>query len=377
VFTRSDSNSFHVYHVNLSREFRPEGDPKMLINESARSGQSGWTPDGSAIVLIRGAGFDTSLWRVRRSRSGLQPEKPERMAFAKQGVMHPAISRQGRLAYGEMSGDVDVWRLEVRDARPSEKPAVRLIASTSLDHDMRYSPDGTRIAFASTRSGSHEIWICDSNGENASQLTNIGSPFYTADARWSPDGQTIAFNSDVVEKRSAYLVNVSGGKTKRLDVGSIEGWSRDGKYIYMKLAANTKGLFKMPVTGGDLAEVPTKFFDRGALESPDGKYLYYEAYDGNAFTIRRLRLQDGDDIQLISSVNADNYAVASSGIYFIPNGPHPAIQFFSFADSKTSTIAKLPRTALYGFSLSPDERYLLYTQYEDRGSNLMLVENFH
>ena len=181
----------------------------------------------------------------------------------------------------------------------------------------------------------------------------------------------------MVEKRSAYLVNASGGKTKRLGVRAIEGWSRDGKYIYVKSAADTKGLFKTPVAGGNPVKVPAKCFDSGAIESPDGKYLYYEGYDGNAFTIRRQRLQDGDDVQLISSVNADNFAVASTGIYFIPDGPHPAIQFLSFADGKTSTIAKLPRMALYGFSLSPDERYLLYTQYEDRGSNLMLVENFH
>lgn len=260
-------------------------------------------------------------------------------------------------------------------AKPEDSPGVRLISSTRLDHDMRYSPDGRRIAFASSRSGSHEIWVSDSDGSNQMQLTNIGGAYYTAAPQWSPDGKTIVFNSNVFDKRLPYLIPSSGGKPKRLDVDAVEGWSHDGKYMYVKSSRTGSGeLFKRSINGGDLISVPTRSYFGRAVESADGKYLYYERVD---WSIQRLSLQGGGEVQMLPSVANDNFAIANAGIYFIPSGPNSAIQFLNFADRHISTILKLPQSSLFGFALSPDEKWLLYTQYEDRGSNLMLVENFH
>jgi len=43
----------------------------------------------------------------------------------------------------------------------------KLIASTKLESEPQYSPDGQVIAFVSTRSGASEIWACDRNGGHA------------------------------------------------------------------------------------------------------------------------------------------------------------------------------------------------------------------
>jgi len=39
-------------------------------------------------------------------------------------------------------------------------------------------------------------------------------------------------------------------------------------------------------------------------------------------------------------------------------------------------LATIPKTAQWGFSVSPDERRILYTQLDRQGSDLMRVENF-
>ena len=52
------------------------------------------------------------------------------------------------------------------------------------------------------------------------------------------------------------------------------------------------------------------------------------------------------------------------------------VQFLSFADQKTRVVATLKQGVYHGFSLSPDERWLLYAPYGHGGSNVMLVENF-
>jgi hypothetical protein len=53
-----------------------------------------------------------------------------------------------------------------------------------------------------------------------------------------------------------------------------------------------------------------------------------------------------------------------------------AVQFLSFADQKTRVVATIKQDVYVGFSLSPDERWLLYAPYGRGGSNVMLVENF-
>jgi hypothetical protein len=51
-------------------------------------------------------------------------------------------------------------------------------------------------------------------------------------------------------------------------------------------------------------------------------------------------------------------------------------EFLSFATGRVTTLAQLSGRAAYGFSVSPDGRWLLYSQYEQKGADLMLVENF-
>ena len=43
---------------------------------------------------------------------------------------------------------------------------------------------------------------------------------------------------------------------------------------------------------------------------------------------------------MLPSVANNNLAVASTGIYFVPSGQSPSIQFLNFADRKISTILK-------------------------------------
>jgi hypothetical protein len=51
------------------------------------------------------------------------------------------------------------------------------------------------------------------------------------------------------------------------------------------------------------------------------------------------------------------------------------IQFLSFATAKVKTVAPISYP-FEGLSVSPDGRSILFSQYEESGSDLMLVENF-
>jgi hypothetical protein len=87
----------------------------------------------------------------------------------------------------------------------------------------------------------------------------------------------------------------------------------------------------------------------------------------------------GEERQVLPSVAYHAFSVVNQGIYFIPepgsDGKY-SIQFLSFATGKVKTIAPMTRPPVEGLSVSPDGRFLLFSQGDESGSDLMLVENF-
>src|SRR4051794_1317531 len=74
--------------------------------------------------------------------------------------------------------------------------APRQITAAGTNSRPRWSPDGRKLAFVSTRDGSAQIWVLDmANGGEATKLTSLSTG---ADGiAWSPDGATLLFSSDV------------------------------------------------------------------------------------------------------------------------------------------------------------------------------------
>ena len=88
-------------------------------------------------------------------------------------------------------------------------------SSTFDEHTPDYSPDGTQLAFASTRSGTEEIRIANRDGTNALQLTSMGGP-QCSNPRWSPDGRTLLFNSRRDGSADLYLIQPDTGRLNQL-----------------------------------------------------------------------------------------------------------------------------------------------------------------
>jgi hypothetical protein len=90
-------------------------------------------------------------------------------------------------------------------------------------------------------------------------------------------------------------------------------------------------------------------------------------------------LSGGEESQVLPSVDSRNFSLINEGIYFIP-GPGAdgkySIQFLSFATGKVKTVAPIPGQLEIGLSVSPDGRSLLFSEFDEQGSDLMLVENF-
>jgi len=104
------------------------------------------------------------------------------------------------------------------------------------DWDPAWSPDGTKIAFTTNRSGNRDVWTMNANGSNAVNLTNtLGKDRYTM---WSPDGKMIAFNTSRDGDQEIYIMNADGSNQRNISQApdSTEGladWSPNGKQLVL------------------------------------------------------------------------------------------------------------------------------------------------
>jgi serine/threonine protein kinase/dipeptidyl aminopeptidase/acylaminoacyl peptidase len=358
-----------VYTLALGNDYSPRGEPRRIVPGGSLVSGLAWTADSKEIVFSwykRGA--FPSLWSV--GASGTQP--PVKLAVGDDGVS-PAISRQGRLlAYERAVGaNFNIWRIDVGD--PAQ-PSTPLIDSTRPDVSPKYSPDGSKIAFMSERSGIAAIWVCDADGENAVQLTDSGQ---SGSPQWSPDGQRIVFDRVTDGKWQVFTMSARGGPLQQLTWGasghSRPSWSHDGKWIY---AAGGGGIQKIPAGGGQ----PVQLVSDGGTnpeESVDGKTIYYE----NQGRIWQVRADGSGGPVAIKDASTSVFAgglglaVVRDGIYYATTAHE--LRFFSFARGHSREIFKLEKPVNLGVSVSPDQKWLLFSQEDAEATgDLMLVDPF-
>ena len=379
AFSRSSAQyASDIYLLDLNEQMKPKGEPRRLTYLKGLNFASAWTPNGHEIVFSSfSMGPGWSLWRV--STSGGEPEK---LSYTGLDAFDAAISRNGdRLAYSQWVTDFNIWHVSLSGLGVASGPPAKFIASTRRELSPQYSPDGKRIGFESNRSGVRGIWVSNADGSHATELfarqgSTSGAP------HWSPDGQQIAFDSDMEGRdHDIYVIRASGGKPVRLTTDPAEddvpSWSRDGNWIYF--ASKRTGqyeVWKVPAAGGEARRVTGKG-GGPALESPSGKSIYYIKGDMSG-SLWKMPLSGGEETQVLPSVNMRGFALVKEGIYFIPERKPDGKSSIEFLNLETGQIkAVIPvLRPLEGLSLSPDGQSLLFTQGDELGSDLMLVENF-
>ena len=80
------------------------------------------------------------------------------------------------------------------------------------------SPDRTRVAFSSNRSGNFDLYVMDADGLNSRQLTNDAGN--EGDPAWTPDGKWIVYTATRGSATQIVIVSVDGGETRQLTTTS-------------------------------------------------------------------------------------------------------------------------------------------------------------
>jgi len=167
---------------------------------------------------------------------------------------HPAWSPDGTKIAFASTRDTNS-QIYVMD--PNGFNVVRLTHTSAEDAQPAWSPDGSKIAFATNRDGNNEIYVMNANGSAQVNLTNNAASDLTP--AWSPDGTKIAFQSNRQTDYAVWVMNADGSNPVRLtDPSSAAGaptWSPDGTRIAYEQdgdiwVMNVDGTRKIRITSG-------------------------------------------------------------------------------------------------------------------------------
>lgn len=366
----ADKARMPIYLERLS-----DGRITELLRSAEGVGGIAWSSDGRRMVFTGGSPVG-DLWEVALSG----PNRPMKLPFG-HDAKDLAVSFTGhRLAFEQVHANTNIWRLDL-----SQPPghAEKAVTSSREQTAPEYSPDGTKIVFVSDRSGNREIWVSDSDGSSAMQLSSLGIRS-TGTPRWSPDGKLIAFDSWAAGEANIYLVDPHGGVPHKLDV-NVRGnnqpsWSHEGKWIYFVNGYDSGNptIWKVPSTGGHAVQLANNL---GVMpfESPDGRYVYFSR-EGRLWQVATAGAGEQQVQGMPPIASDDAWSPFGSGIYFAAelNGKRE-IDFFDLKTRSVRTIHVLdghPPEWMGGLPVSPDGRWLLFAQLDSLSSDLMMIENW-
>jgi Tol biopolymer transport system component/DNA-binding winged helix-turn-helix (wHTH) protein len=364
------TNEFELYSLAL-----PGGAPKLITAFSNFPIGFAWSADDRKLLLALSSDGGPDLHEIV-----VADGSSRRLDFAA-NASWPTVSLKGnKLAYSAISDNINIWR---QDLLYPQAAAVKLLSSTREQDDAQYSPDGQHIAFGSNRAGSAEIWMSDADGNNLVQLSKFKGASGTP--RWSPDSRKIVFDSHRSGHFAIYIVDISERAPRKLVINlrkdvSAPNWSRDGKWIYFR-SYEVMGhkMYRCAAAGGDAVLLSTQPDEISPQESYDGDVLYFAARNVNT-GLRMIPLRHSstesavDGIPPVASENL--WSVVSGGIYFVPADTPRSLCYFDFSSRKIREVFHIEKNFGGGLSVSPDGRWLLYSQVDEENGDIMIVDHF-
>jgi len=188
----------------------PDGSNKRRItNEEYLNCEPAWLPDsarlivttaryiGADLILITASGSEIRYIAAKRPGESMASCSPDGM-----WVVYEITDTFAGLNQDEVW--TNIWRRRIDDI---SIPPVQLTSGQYMDIEPKYSPDGTKIAFASNRSGSGlRIYTMNPDGSNMT-LIPIGLLESASSPTWSPDGTKIAFVGTTYDENTEDVYN--------------------------------------------------------------------------------------------------------------------------------------------------------------------------
>jgi dipeptidyl aminopeptidase/acylaminoacyl peptidase len=290
--------------------------------------------------------------------------------------------------------NADIW---VVAADGSSAPK-ELIGGDKSEDTPRFSPDGRRIAFISSRDGQPQVYVADADGHNVRKITELVKGVQ-APLVFSPDGTKVAFVSDVYPACADEACNkqreeqadknpVKVHHLTRLLYRHWDEWRNDVRHHVF--VADIEKRQAVDVTPGDFDSPPTQQEENGIAFSPDSREIAFvsnrEGNDREAWTTNNdvfsVAVTGGEAKKLTANPAADMQPVFSKdgGTLFVRAQRRAGFEsdrwYLEAYDRSTGTKRTLfesPDLSVEDFALSKDGASIWFTAQQEGHGNLFVV----
>ena len=374
-------NICDVYSIELRSDGGPTGKSRRVTYDGHRAGGLAWTPDRRS--LLYGDALRRGLYRVP-----LAGGPSQHLELAGPGAMSPALSLRGdRLAYvhKEEEKKLHLWKFAAGGTAPPE----RFLPSTTWDRAPQFSPDGTRIVFASHRGGAgDQLWVTNQDGSSPMPLTEPTARAQGA-PRWSPDSRWIVYTAQRDDgHRDISVISATGGAPRRLTADTVDNslpsWSRDGQWIYFGSTRTGRyEIWRIAFAPSSEAEQITTTGGFAAVESRDGKTLYYTRTNVRDGPVFAKSLAGGPERRVVDSVFLWDFVPADTGLYYLVR-PDPQraperfeLRSLDLVTGRTAVLNRFESLNMTSLTISPDRQTVLSSGITtSAGDDVMLIQNF-
>lgn len=209
---------------------------------------------------------------------------------------YPSLSPDGKsIVYSSSrSGKHEIYQMDLNGN------STRL-TSLGEAYSPEISPDGSQIVFVNANGVFSSLWIMNRDGANAHELFRADEDDCIGPS-WSPDGQRILFEIGAGDRRRLYTIRPDGSNPHALGTslrtGGRSDWSPLGDTI-ATFAGTTwdHALFTLDAAGTDASPLYSEGNPKAPSYSPDGLWVAFTAYldhmhDDNGCEIYVLKVVD-------------------------------------------------------------------------------------
>jgi TolB protein len=236
-----------------------------------------WSPDGQRLLMTRIHAGKMGLWTVSADGSEMKPFLTPMPATPHFDGHWSADGKQVVFVLDILHGTDG--KLQINTARADGTDSKVLVPNGGFEESPRWSPDGKRVAWVSTRHTNQEIYTVGADGKDIRRLTSEVAA--DNNPSWSPDGKRIAFASGRTGNFEIHVMDADGSNVRRLTnhpaLDYWPSWSPDGKRI--AFTSNRDGNYEIYLMNADgsgvenLTRHPAQ--DNFATWSPDGKRIAF------------------------------------------------------------------------------------------------------